>query len=105
MNILAFLRQFHVFGYAIFDLVAAFSGIYFARNFLSRTFRKVHIEIPTKNWIYLTLPIGLLIHLCIGQMTPMTKDFISTTNHYPLKIVVVGLVVLGLRNIKRIPKK
>ncbi|MDO8805028.1 MAG: hypothetical protein Q7R35_11400 [Elusimicrobiota bacterium] len=60
------------------------------------------MEIPKLNWLYLTLPLGVAAHLIIGKITPLTKDFIDPHDHYILKIVIIGLSVLGLRNIKRV---
>lgn len=100
MNTLEFLRQFRFSGYAIFDLVAALLGIYLISPLLSKLFLKIRIDIPKLNWLYLTLPIGILVHLLVGEMTPMTVDFLNIHDHYILKILTIGLLVLGLRNIK-----
>ena len=99
-----FLRQFRVEGYAIFDFVVAFGGIYLLSSLLSKTFLKIRIDIPKINWIFLTLPIGITTHLLIGKITPMTKSFIDLHGHYILKIVILGLLILGLRNIKIVKK-
>ena len=95
-----FLRQFRFEGYAIFDFLAAFLGVYLLSSLLSRMFRKIGIEIPKKNWLFLTLPIGIMTHLIVGKITPMTRDFTDFHGYYILKIVIVILFVLGMRGIK-----
>ena len=100
-----FLRQFKLGEYAIFDLVASFLGIYLLSPFLSKIFKKIRLDIPKINWLYLTLPIGILAHLIVGKITPMTRDFLDLNSSYLLKILIVGLLFFGLKNIKIIKRK
>jgi hypothetical protein len=99
-----FLRQFRFGGYAIFDFVAVFIGMYLLAPLLSKIFLKLRIEIPKTNWLFLALPIGIMVHLLIGKITPMTRDFINLQDHYILKIFIICLLVLGLRKVKIIKK-
>jgi ethanolamine transporter EutH len=100
MATIEFLRQFRIGGYAIFDLVVAFLGIYLLSPLLSKIFLKFKIIIPKINWVFLTLPIGILTHLVIGNITPMTRNFVDINGHYILKILILILLFSGLRNIK-----
>ena len=101
MNTLEFLRSFHLFGYAIFDLSLSFIGMYFISSLLSKLFIKIKIIVPKINWVYLTLPIGILIHIFVGTYTPMVKDFLNLNSHYILKIVIIIFLFLGLRGIRK----
>ena len=100
-----FLRQFRIGEYAIFDFAIAFLGIYLLSPILSKIFLKFRINIPKKNWLFLTLPIGIITHLLFGKMTPLTRNFMDIHNHYILKIIILGLLFFGLRNIIIIKKK
>ena len=102
MNIIEFLRQFRVSEYAIFDVAIAFVGMYFLAPWLSKIFLKVKIYVPKQHWLYLTLPLGILIHLLMGTITPMTRDVIVIDDHYVLKVLIVGMIFLGMRGIKRV---
>jgi hypothetical protein len=104
MTTLEFLRSFHFFGYAIFDLVLSFVGMYLLSGPLSKLFRKINIEIPKINWVYFTLPIGIISHLIFRTFTPMTKDFFNINGHYVLKIIIIIFLILGLKGIKKIRK-
>lgn len=95
-----FLRQFRIFDYAIFDFMVVFLGFYLLAPILSKIFLKIGINIPKKNWLFLALPIGILTHLIFGNMTPMTRDFISLNGHYFLKIFIFLLLFFGLKGIK-----
>lgn len=97
---LEFLRQFRIFGYAIFDLVVAFGGMYLLSPFLSKMFLKIKINIPKCSWLFLTLPIGVATHMLFGKMTPMTINFLDIHGHYFLKTLILCLLILGLRGIK-----
>jgi hypothetical protein len=96
-----FLRQFRIAGFAIFDLATAFLGILILSPILSWLFRKLGVEIPKRSWIFWTLPIGIITHLIIGRKTPMTTEFFDPGGHYILKIVIIGLLILGMRGIRR----
>ena len=103
MEIINFLRQFRLGGYAIFDFTFAFLGIYLLSPLLSKLFRKIRLDVPKINWLFLTLPIGILAHLIVNNITPMTKAVLDIHGHYLLKIVILICLVLGLRGIKIIP--
>ncbi|HPN54958.1 MAG TPA: hypothetical protein PLB52_03450 [Candidatus Moranbacteria bacterium] len=99
-----YLRQFRFLGYAIFDFLVVFIGMYLLAPLLSKLFLKIRINIPKKNWLFLALPIGIVVHLLVGKITPMTRDFINLHDHYILKIIIICLLILGLRGIKMVPE-
>lgn len=100
MNTLEFLRQFRIGDYAIFDLTLAVLGMALLAPLLSKLFLKLHIQIPRKNWVFLALPIGILAHLLVGNITSMTEDFFDPSGHYFIKVLILILLVFGLRGIK-----
>lgn len=104
MITIEFLRHYRIFGLAIFDLSVSFLGMGLLSPILSRLFLFFGVKIPIKNWLFLTLPIGIIIHLLIGQKTLMTKNFLNPNGNYILKILIVGVFVLGMRGIKMIKK-
>ena len=95
-----FLRQFRFSEYAIFDFIAVFIGMYLLAPLLSKIFLKLKVDIPKKNWLFLALPIGIITHLLVGKITPMTRDFIDIHGYYILKILIIGLLIFGLKGIK-----
>ena len=104
MITLEYIRHFRIFEYAIFDLTVAFLGMYLLSPLLSKLFKKININIPKINWIFLTLLLGVIVHLLVGQITPMTKYFLDIHSHYVLKIIILLLFILGIRGIKIIKK-
>lgn len=101
---IAFLRQFRLGGYAIFDFAIVFLGFYLLAPILSKLFLKLRVDIPRQNWLYLALPIGVATHLIFGKMTPLTRDFIDIQGHYIVKAIILGLLFIGLNDIKIIKK-
>ena len=99
-----FLRQFRLGGYAIFDVLVSFLGIYLLAPFLSKIFLKIGLNIPKRSWICLTLPIGILAHLLVGKITPMTKDFLDLHSHYVIKIIILIFLIIAIKNIKILKK-
>ncbi|XLQ19640.1 MAG: hypothetical protein ACKUBY_03545 [Candidatus Moraniibacteriota bacterium] len=104
MSLLEFLRQFRIGEYAIFDFIVAFVGIWLLSPLLSRIFLKMRIYVPKQSWLFLTLPISILSHLIFGTITPMTRDFISISDNYILKIVIILLFIFGVKGIKIVKK-
>jgi hypothetical protein len=94
------LRQFRLGKYAIFDFAASFLGVYLLSPLLSKIFLKIGLNIPKQNWLFLTLPLSILTHLLVGNITPMTKDFFSPNSHYLLKLIILTSLFLGLKGIK-----
>jgi len=105
METLEYLRSFTILGYAIIDLIASFWGIYLLSPRLIKLFLQIWIEIKTKNWMFLVLPIGILFHITFWNITPMTRDFLNINDFYFLKILIIVLVIFGLNDIKFINKK
>ena len=105
MITLEFLRHFRVGGYAIFDLTISFLGIYLLSPLLSKIFLKTGLNIPKQNWLFLTLPIGILVHLILGRITPMTANLLDLHSNYILKLLILVSLLLGLKGIKMVHKK
>jgi len=105
MNPIEFLRQFRVGEYAVFDMVAAFGGMYLLAPWLSRLLLRLGIVFPKLNFVILALPIGILVHVLVGSMTPMTKAFLDPGGHYTIKIVSMVLLILGCRGVKGVKQR
>ena len=100
MITIEFLRQFRISNYALFDFIITFLIVYLIAPFLSKLFLKIKIIIPKKNWLFLTLPFSILIHLLFNNITPLTKNFLDLNNYYLLKIIILILFILGIKGIK-----
>ena len=105
METLEILRSFKIFGYAIFDLIISFGWIYLLAPRLSKLFLKMWVEISRKSWLFLTLPIGILFHLIFQNITPMTRDLFDINDFYLIKILMIILLILWLKDIKIRKKK
>ena len=93
------LRQFRLGGYAIFDFAVTFLAIYLLSPLLTKLFRKIRLDIPRSSWLLLALPIGIIVHLLVGNITPMTRDFLDPQSHYLLKLIILTLTLLGIKGI------
>jgi len=97
---LQFLRSFRFGEYAYFDLIVSFLGIYLLSPLLSKLFIKLKLEVSRKSWLLLTLPLSIIIHLAVQNITPMTKNFIDSNGHYVLKGAILIFFILGVKDIK-----
>ncbi len=100
MNIITYLRHWRFEGYAIFDLALSFLGMWLLSSLLSKIFRVIHIHVPARNWIILTLPLSIVAHLLVGRYTPMVNNFLSPNDHWVLKLIILGCLILGLWGIR-----
>jgi len=98
------LRQYRILDYAVFDLLLAFVGMAILSPLLSKLFLKMGINIPKRSWVIWALPIGIVAHLLVGNITLMTGRFIDPSGHYLLKIVIAVLVVAGFYGVKKVKK-
>ncbi|PLX28891.1 hypothetical protein C0581_00620 [Candidatus Parcubacteria bacterium] len=78
--------------------------MYLLSPLLSKLFLKLRLDIPKKSWMFLTLPIGIVSHLLVGSITPMTRDLFDLNDHYILKIIMLILLFFGIKGIKIIKK-
>lgn len=105
MTTIEFLRQLRIGGYAIFDFAVTFIFVYLIEAFLSKLFRKIHLSIPRQSRLFLAVPIGILVHILVGTITPLTAWFIDLHGHYGIKIVTLALLIFGLKDIRIIKKE
>lgn len=102
MDYIAYLRHYRIAGFSIFDFATAFLGMALISPLLSWLFKKIGILVPKKNWVILTLPISIVAHLLIGNITPFTKYFFDLSGHYLIKLIVIGCFIWGMTGIRRI---
>lgn len=95
------LRSIRVGGYAVFDFVLAFVGVYLLSPLLSKLAIKIGLKVPKISWMYLTLPFAILVHIIVGVDTPLTNAFLDPSGSYFLKIFILLLLVLGMSGIRR----
>jgi len=100
MNLISYLRQFRIGGLAIFDLAISYIGIYFLAPFLSKIFKKLGLLISLKEWLWLTLPIGVIVHLLFKQKTAL-NDMLLNDGNYLVKITLMLMLYMGLKGIRK----
>lgn len=100
MNQIDYLRQFRLGNFAVFDFAASFLGMLALSPLLSYLCKRAGVHVPKRNWVILTLPIGVLAHILVGNITPLTKDVLDLSGHYVAKIVIVACAVFGVTGIR-----
>lgn len=91
---LDFLRSFRIFEMAIFDLVLSYLGIWLLSPFLIKTFKKFNIKITRIQWLWLVLPLSIIIHLAVGQETALTRMIFDPYGNHLIKVVVLGMIFM-----------
>jgi len=100
MDIFETLRLFKIGPFAIFDFVISYLGIYLLAPALSKLALKIKLHISRTQWLWLVLPLSILIHLLFGQRTPLTQMVINPNNFYLLKILIIFMLFMGLKDTK-----
>lgn len=95
-----YLRSFRILDYAWFDLILSFAGLALLSPLLSWLFRKIHLNIPKRNWIILMLPLSIVIHLAAGQNTALTQHVLFENGYWLEKIVIIVCLITGFSGIK-----
>ncbi len=101
MHALAFLRQFRIANFAVFDFAISFVAVYFLSPLLTKPFAKWGAYVPRKSWLYFTVPLAILVHVLTRTQTPLTRQFLDPSAHYLVKIIVLALFLLGLRGVRK----
>ena len=91
------LRSFRISGFAVFDLVVSYLGMYLLAPLLTIVFRKIGIEVTRVQWMYLMLPISVIVHLLIGQRTHLTDQLFDLNGGYIAKIVILLMIYKGIK--------
>ena len=104
MGFIEVLRQVRVGPFTLFDTLAAYVGIFLVSPLLSKLFAKFNISISKSNWLWLTLPIGVIFHLIFQVHSPFIKMLLDPNGNYLSKIVLIFMFFMGLKTIKRIKK-
>ena len=91
------LRSFRFGGYAVFDFAVSYVGMYLLAPYLSKLFAKFGVRVSKLQWLYLTLPLAILVHLLVGQKTVLTIQFMDPGGYYLLKAIILGMIYMGIK--------
>ncbi len=100
MDIIGTLRQYRIGPFTIFDTVLAYGAIFLLSPILTWLFSKINVSIPRAAWLWFVLPISVVAHVLVHQMTPFTTMVLDPGGSYIAKIVVLFMLFMGVRLIK-----
>ena len=98
MDLFNILRQVRLGPFAVFDFAAAYLGIFVLSPILTKLFAKVGLYFSRIDWLWLTLPIGILFHLVLRLNTPLVNMVLDTGGNYAVKALLVFMIFMGLKN-------
>jgi len=90
-------RTLRIGPFSALDLVGSYLVIFFLAPYLSKLFARIGIKITRLEWLSLTLPIALAVHLLAGFDTPFTRMFLAEGVILP-KLVITLMLIFGLRS-------
>lgn len=93
--LITFLRSFRIGGFALFDFTISYIAVYFLAPYLSKLFKLIGIHINREQWLWLTLPISVLVHIAIGTYTPFTKIIINPSGGLVAKLVIIAMLLMA----------
>ena len=98
MEFIELIRQFKVGPFAIFDIAVSYLGVFLLAPLLTGLALKVHLRVSRVQWLWLVLPVSILVHLIFGQRTPLTQMIIDPNNYYLVKLVILFMLFMGLKD-------
>ncbi|MBU1151775.1 hypothetical protein KJ632_03025 [Patescibacteria group bacterium] len=92
MNILDFLRSFRIGPFSIFE----FAITYLLAFLIGPYLKKIGIPLSREQFMYLALPLSVLVHFVFKVETPLTKMVFASNNYYIWKGVIVLMILLAI---------
>lgn len=99
MNIIDLLRQYRVGPFAVFDFVISYLGFYLLSPFIIKLFLFFNLKINKTGIMWLVLPTSILVHILVGEYTPLTKMFLDGSEYYLVKAIVIFTIYMGIKEI------
>lgn len=104
MEFIELVRQLRIGSFAIFDIVVSFLGIFLIAPRLTDLALKAHLHVSKVQWLWLVLPVSIIAHLIFGLRTPLTRMVIDPNNYYLVKIIILFMLFMGLKDTRIIKK-
>lgn len=92
MNFIEVLRSYRIGPFAIFDFAATYLVAYLVGPYL----KKIGIPISREQFMYLVLPISILVHLVFKVETPLTKMVLATNDYFVWKGILILMIILAI---------
>ena len=74
-------------------------GIYLLAPLLSKIMSIFRLSISRHQWLWLTLPLGTVVHILVGQQTTLTK-MVFNENNYLAIIALIFMTYMGLKDVR-----
>ena len=105
MDIIAFLRQYRIGPFAVFDTVLGYAAIFLLAPWLTKLFTLVKLNIPRAAWLWWMFPLSVVFHLAFNQQTPVLKTLASPLGFFVVSVVLAVMFFMGLKSCSRIKSK
>lgn len=104
MEFISILRQFKIGSFAVFDIVAAYLGVFLLAPFLTKLTLLAKVSVPRVSWMWFTLPLSVVFHLAVNQNTPFMKIILDNTK-IGARLVLLAMLYMGCRQIRIVSKE
>jgi len=98
---LEYLRSFRIYKMAVFDLTLSYFGIYLLSPLIIKLFKKLKLKTNKTQLLWLTLPLSIVVHLLVGQDTPLTKMVLDQHDYYLVKIIILAMIFIAFKKKSR----
>lgn len=93
MDIITLLRSFRIGPFAVFDFAISYLIVYLLAPYLYR----MGLRLSREQFLWLTLPFSILVHVLFGKMTPLTEMFLDLHGGYWVKILIIFMIFMAIR--------
>ncbi len=91
MDTIDFLRSFRIGPFAIFD----FALTYLIAYLLGPHLKKMGIPLSREQFLYLILPLSVVVHLLFKQDTPLTEMTLDPRGYWLWKGLLLAMLILA----------
>lgn len=91
-NFIEFLRSFRIGPFAVFDFAVSYLVIYLIWPFLTRH----GLPLSRTQAMWLVLPVSVVVHVLVGQITPLTEMVLDPHGHYLVKLLMIFMIGMAI---------
>lgn len=94
--------EYRIGPFSAVDTLGALFIAYLIAPLLSAAVRRLGFEVPRSSWLWLTVPVAVVVHLFTRPDTALTKMILDPSGNYLAKGVLLLMILTGFRGMKRV---
>lgn len=94
--------KYRIGPFAVFDTLGSLIIAAIVAPLLSWLALKAGFRVPYFNWLWFTVPLAELVHILVGQETPLSKMLLNPSGDWIAKLVFIFMIFMSFRGIHHV---